>query len=230
MCSTRRGVIRADVDAGTVELVADLSRGSLAFVDRDWLPETSGPVPAIVVSRNGRVAWGDDPAVDAFESSDPVAAAARALLAVALEAAGVVDGLAPVSVTGGGLVAQFVRGLVERRTAVPAARSRDVEPPRAIVDTTGRSAAIGDATRRVAVLGTVVLVGESSSGSVALDLYPDVHVRGLTLVGVAPPLRQSEWTELQLDHDHLVWCRDHLGNVSSGAVVSEDAAWYCVRS
>jgi hypothetical protein len=58
-------------------------------------------------------------------------------------------------------------------------------PPAAIVDTTGDPAPIADALERVDDLGTVVLAGPAPDGPVALDLYATVHVRGLTLIGVA---------------------------------------------
>ena len=58
-------------------------------------------------------------------------------------------------------------------------------PPAAIVDTTGDPAALADALARVDDLGTVVLAGPPPGEPVALDLYADLHVRGLTLIGVA---------------------------------------------
>jgi threonine dehydrogenase-like Zn-dependent dehydrogenase len=79
-------------------------------------------------------------------------------------------------VVGAGALADALRA----RLPAPAA------PPAAIVDTTGDPAAIADALARVDDLGTVVLAGPVPEGTVALDLYADVHVRGLTVVGVAP--------------------------------------------
>ena len=57
-------------------------------------------------------------------------------------------------------------------------------PPSAIVDTTGDAAAVVSALQRVEDLGTVVLAGSLASKAVTLDLYSDVHVRGLTIIGV----------------------------------------------
>ncbi len=57
-------------------------------------------------------------------------------------------------------------------------------PPSAVIETTGATAAIVSALRRVEDLGTVVLAGPHASKTVALDLYSDVHVRGLTIIGV----------------------------------------------
>jgi hypothetical protein len=79
-------------------------------------------------------------------------------------------------VVGAGPLADALRA----RLAAPAA------PPAAIVDTTGDAAAIADALARVDDLGTVVLAGPPPDGPVALDLYADVHVRGLTVAGVPP--------------------------------------------
>lgn len=219
-------MIRAEIGAGGVVLVADVPRGSLAYVDRDWLPAASGGVPAVVVGEDGRIEWHDGTAVERWEGADPGSAAALALLAVAREAATIVKGLARVEVSGGGLVAMRVRALVEEQGG-----SAGADPPRAIVETTGAPAAILDATRRVADLGTVVLAGESPGGTTDLNLYPDVHVRGLALVGVAPPLHGPRTSATESGDAALVeWCRQLLGEISSGSVVPEDAAWFCVTA
>ena len=84
----------------------------------------------------------------------------------------------PVEVVGDGALARALRTrLGDARDARPAA----------IVETSGDGQAIQEALRRVAPLGTVVLAGPPPAGPVALDLYADLHVRGLTLVGVPPP-------------------------------------------
>lgn len=59
--------------------------------------------------------------------------------------------------------------------------------PSAIIETTGDHDAVQQALRRVADLGTVVLAGPPPAAAVALDLYADLHVRGLTLVGTPGP-------------------------------------------
>ena len=58
--------------------------------------------------------------------------------------------------------------------------------PAVVVDTTGDPARIADALERLDDLGTLVLAGPTPSGPVPLDLYSDLHVRGLTVVGVPP--------------------------------------------
>jgi hypothetical protein len=85
----------------------------------------------------------------------------------------------PVEVLGDG---PFARALRARLGAgAPAGDAR----PAVVVETSGDPAAIGAALARVDDLGTVVLAGPAAVAEpVALDLYADLHVRGLTLVGV----------------------------------------------
>ncbi len=60
--------------------------------------------------------------------------------------------------------------------------------PTCIVDTTGCPSAIVRASTRLADRGTLVLAGQPAGRRLSMSLYPDVHRRGLRLVGVAPPL------------------------------------------
>lgn len=186
-------------------LVAELPAGVAAYIDGDWLPPTSGEVPSLVVGTDG----------------DPDTTAALAFLAVARAAVAAVEGDEPVEVTGRGLIAQQVRALLEDR-------SRERGQPGAVVETTGDPGAIVEATRRVAALGTVVLVGESLGRKTELNLYPDVHVRGLKLVGVPSHLQDAEALAATADpNDPLVEsCRQSLVSVSAGARLPPNAAWY----
>lgn len=83
-----------------------------------------------------------------------------------------------VEVTGASELAGRLRGRLADR---PVAAGR---PPAAIVETTGEPDAIRGALERVDDLGTVVLAGPIAEDTVALDLYADLHVRGLTVIGV----------------------------------------------
>lgn len=58
--------------------------------------------------------------------------------------------------------------------------------PRTVVETAGSPASIALALAVAADHGTIVLVGPAASEPPTLDLYNDLHVRGLTIVGVAP--------------------------------------------
>jgi hypothetical protein len=154
------------------------------------------------------------------------AAAALALLAVARTAAAAVEGLVPYSIeiVGRGQIARLVRTLVGRLPG-PDRRSRPVEQPRAIVDTTGDPSMIVDATQRVADLGTVVLVGECLGRPTEMNLYPEVHARGLSLVGVAAPLEHAG--PLVEREDPLVEsCRETLVGVVAGTPLVAGASWY----
>ena len=61
-----------------------------------------------------------------------------------------------------------------------------------------------------------------------MNLYPDVHARGLTLVGIAPPLQRPEALFGQSDPDDplVVRCRESLVHVDTGTPLPLGAAWY----
>jgi hypothetical protein len=93
-------------------------------------------------------------------------------------------------------------------------------------DTTGDPDAIADATRRLADGGVLVLAGESAGRRTDINLYPDVHVRGLRVVGAGPLLAQGPPSEASVE-----W-RDQG---DSPAVVSlgeplPSATWYRVET
>jgi len=98
----------------------------------------------------------------------------------------VVDAVERVLPSGAGWVEVLGEGAVARhlRDRFEARRGGGEGPPLAVVDTTGEAQAIEQAMARVADLGTVVLAGPPPAEPVALDLYPDLHVRGLMVVGL----------------------------------------------
>lgn len=85
----------------------------------------------------------------------------------------------PIEIVGEGPLADELRARLGDRARL------HPDGPSAIIDTTGDAAAVVSALQRVDDLGTVVLAGPQRSKPVALDLYADVHVRGLTIIGVA---------------------------------------------
>jgi threonine dehydrogenase-like Zn-dependent dehydrogenase len=153
-------------DRGVLSLSGELLPACIAYVDREWIVAARDqPVQALLADQ------GDDPTSEILGIARLVALARRAL--------DVVGELGPVNgveVIGDGLVARCAKRLW--------GRDAPAEGPGAIIDTTGDPDAIADATRRLCDMGTLVLAGETP-GAVALDLYPDVHVRGLRLVGVS---------------------------------------------
>lgn len=100
---------------------------------------------------------------------------------------GAADGAAAALPAGGGSVEVTGNGAlaVTLRARLGARACAGSRPPQAAIDTTGDPAVIGDLLARVADLGTVVLAGPPPAGGAELDLYRDVHVRGLTVTGVA---------------------------------------------
>jgi hypothetical protein len=186
------------VDAGRV-VAAELPHGAAAFLDREWAPlDHSGPVPAIVV---------------AGTPTERVDAAARQLAGIAAAALALVPGL-PVAVTGAGLVAATAR---RRLAAEGRLAPRADGAPAAVIETTGDPAEIAAALQRVRDGGTVVLSGEPLSRRYDLDLYPDVHVRGLRLVGRGPDAAVAE-----------VPSAKGLQRLAPGERLDAEMLWHCV--
>lgn len=103
----------------------------------------------------------------------------RALAAAAVAAAA--SGPRPVEVAGSGGLADAIRA------ELGDGQGRSDERPGTVVETTGEVAGIQAALARVRDLGLVVLAVAPAPDAPDLDLYADLHVRGLTVVGVAEP-------------------------------------------
>jgi len=176
-------MIRAESVPGGVALVGDLPLGAVGYVDADWIDaDAPGAVPALVAS-GGALCWSDGPDVTSTQAEGDAAAAA-AISAVAKEAAALAAG-APadrVEVTGVGFAAEHVRRLLG--VTEPPHYPDHEQRPTVIVEMTGAASVIKEATRRLDDMGTLVLAGESSGRSLSLNLYRDVHSRGLRVVGV----------------------------------------------
>jgi threonine dehydrogenase-like Zn-dependent dehydrogenase len=183
----------------------------------------------LVAPAEGTLAWCESPPVAVPGTLDSDTAAILALLSVAQAVVAAVERVLPnaIEIAGHGLIARQLRELLEAPSA-KGGRSTRLEQPDAIVDTTGDPRIVVDATRRVAELGTVVLVGESLGRRAEMNLYPDVHVRGLTLVGIAPPLKRAEALFAQTDADDplVASCRDALVHVDAGTPLPPGATWY----
>jgi hypothetical protein len=159
---------------------------SEGYFDADWLPAGgSGELPMILVTAGElRTTWNRDAVPLGHLSAK--AGAALSLAAAAKDALAALDHVAgPIDVIGDGLIAQLVReGLGERFSS---GSSR----PAAVVDCTGDHELVLGAVARVDDLGVVVLAGPPPGEPLVIDLYPDVHLRGLRVVGVAPSLTAS---------------------------------------
>jgi hypothetical protein len=118
-------------------------------------------------------------------------------------------------VLGQGMLSELVRQLVR---PVPAGVR-----PEVIIDVTGDPGMLTGATGHLRPLGTLVLAGETSGEDWDINLYPDVHARGLVLVGVGTvedatdpvpedPLVQRALADLRPwcdgdPGDGWLWCR-----------------------
>ena len=152
----------------------DSRRGHEAWIDADWLRD--GRAVAAIAVHDDRILLPGG-ATLATAGREPEELSIAVLASLAGRAASVARGLGgPVEVRGRGLVAAFVRILLGVEDEAPGR-------PAVIVDTVGGARAVADATQRVADLGALVLAAPTED-SIALDLYPDVHLRGLTLAGV----------------------------------------------
>jgi threonine dehydrogenase-like Zn-dependent dehydrogenase len=185
---------------------ADLPRGTVAIVDGDAAPDDyQGPVAAVVLPADGiRVT------------------ASRMLAAAAAPILSALDGIAgPVEVHGSGALAALLGSQLVPGTASEARR------PAAVVDLTGEPSVLQDALRRLDDLGTLVLVAGGPTRAVDVDLYPDVHRRGLILRG-SPGLTANEptWSIPQELESAAAILVNELVEVEVGVAPARSAQWY----
>jgi hypothetical protein len=186
-----------------------------AFVDADWIA-AAGPGTPAFLRYAGRRLGGDWTATQLEAEPDQVEAlAAAVLLAVAEEAAASVVERVPAGtarVLGTGLVAQRVRSRLG---------SAEDGRPAAMVDAVGSAESFAAAVAAVVDGGLVVLAGAPAAVVAQVDLYADVHVRGLRVVGVSLPLDHADITPAAADVAPTI--------VSSGQPLPA-AAWYRIRA
>jgi hypothetical protein len=191
-----------------------------AYVDAEWIPGSGADdVPAVVVSPTGEV--GRSGAGPAWQSDgiDADTAAALWLFTLAEESVGAARTHTRVEVSGRGAVAALIaHGAGGTRLGL----ERLADRPTAVIETTGEPSTVGAACRRVADLGVVILAGEAAGRTVRIDLYPDVHLRGLELVGVGetPPAPAGD-AQSRLPP----WLIDGLVGARPGEPLP-DATWY----
>jgi hypothetical protein len=167
--------------------------GAVAYVDRAQVPGSG--VEALVVEPDGDL---DD-------------RAGRALSALLAPLRAVLEGLpGPLDVRGSGAVAEALRA--ERADAGDGR-------PAVVLDLTGEPDEIRAATASLADLGTLVLARDPVA-PVDLDLYPDVHVRGLRIVGTGRPEAVVAGPEPAVDIPVV--------EAADGVPARADGAWYRV--
>jgi hypothetical protein len=190
--------VHAGVD-GTLRVDGDDDAAEVAFVDADWIPEGhEGPVPCI-------------PAGDAAAAAGRLLASARHIVSLVADTPG------PVEVGGEGLIARSVRAALSDR-------GDGAERPAAVVDCSGDPAYLLDAIGRVSDLGLIVLAGEPLGRPFSIDLYVDVHRRGLRLAGAPRP---DTLTPVE-DPAAVERALAELAEATPGEPPPRGAAWYSV--
>lgn len=200
--------------------VGGVDDGAEAYVDADWI-RLGRHAPALVVSADGALSFGGR-VLAPRRRGDAARSVLAGLIQQALERVALIEG--PVEVTGSGVVAQGVRLKLGPRNAV-----RMETAPAAVVDTTGAPATIAGALGRLRQLGTLVLAGEPLDRDFTLDLYPDVHVRGLHVVGVETLLAGDVLgPEPDPELDELL--DRTLAHATLGELLDVRAPWYCITA
>jgi hypothetical protein len=153
----------------------------VAFVDRDWVhPGSDVPTCALMFDADGSLSWGTQEL--STDAGEPATRAGQLLSRFADDVVNALEDVDParVLVTGSGLVAAEVRRRLGSHTGTSKQR------PLAVAEMTGSTAELETATRSVEDGGLVVLAGEPA-GPVEINLYSDVHRRGLRVVGIPGP-------------------------------------------
>lgn len=188
--------------------VEELEQGTTLIVDADWLPPSRSGVVTPLVLRDGSAALDDGRTAPLTLPDDHIASAIALVGDVLGEIERLIDGSGHIEVVGSGVVARSLR-----RSAIPG-------PSQTIVDGTGRTDSLRAALQRLPDRGLLVVAGESPD-VVDLDLYDDIHLRGLRLV-VAPRILDAAHAQTSLRIDPPTEVRP--GDVLAGE------AWYAIRS
>jgi hypothetical protein len=214
-------MIRVESTDDRLVVSGNMTPGTVAYLDSEWLvPGRSGDVPALVFTPDGQISYPGAPGRRVPDDMSTDRFAALVFAVVADEAATVTAGTA-VEVTGTGILAHMVRTKLD---TVSGDRATDSRPaPDAVVDTTGDPEVIRESTRRLSAFGTLVLVGEMLDRRLDIDLYADVHQRGLHVVGVAPPLADPFGDELA---DRLEVEVEEAARAPAGTPLPDGARWY----
>ncbi len=195
-------------------LVESLAPGWVAYVDADWIPGwDSQPSVALLRGPNGTLTFAGSTVAAPDVSADQAAAVVLEAVARAVVEIAAACDAETVDVVGRGLIASRIRTAL---SAVGGAGPVDV-----VVDATGDPTNIRDALVRLRDHGTLVLAGQS--GRMSLDLYPDVHRRGLNLIGAPHPLDAiaETWTPVPSFEPPT--------SISLGEPPPPGARWYRVR-
>lgn len=171
-----------------LRLAQALVPGWSAYVDADWIPtQEPGLAVALLRGPDGTLTFAGSTvtAPDDVPADQAAAAVFDAVVRSVVEIAAASGGTT-VDVVGRGMIASRIRNAVGAVTGTG--------PVDVVVVATGAPTDIRAALARLRDHGTLVLAGHS--GPMSLDLYPDVHRRGLNVIGAPHPLARipETWT------------------------------------
>lgn len=204
--------------AAEIVLDAGIDAGEEFWVDVDWLRDDRAT--AAIVATAERVVLPDGTTLYTKQHApeDVSIAVFASLAARAATLARSFGG--PVTVNGRGLLARFTRILLGLEGEEP-------DRPAVIVDTVGSATAIGAAASRLADMGALVLAAPTEA-TVSIDLYPDVHLRGLTVAGV--PLLEHPSKEPAAAPDALARLARRTLGTSAAGEANGTPLWYRLDS
>lgn len=160
-----------------LETIGTWPTDTVAFVDAEWLAGTPLDAAVLVLLVNGSELTFGERRFAATSAASPEVLALAALLEVADDAVqlALTSSPGPVTVTGRGIIAELVRRRLPTASPEPS--------PAVIVDTTGDAETIAQAASDLADGGTLIVAGELAGRALPMNLYTDVHRRGLLVTG-----------------------------------------------
>lgn len=182
----------------TTRLRADVPAGTVAFIDGGSRDRLWGRV-----YRAGRQ----------VEQRAAVEFAATALAATAAAVRGVPDAGRHVAVLGEGTLAWLIRIALPMQARAGRVHGAPTvaDDVQVVVDTTGSADVLSQAVRSLPRLGLLILAAPPDSAEIVLATYKDIHVRGLTLVGV--PWADSPAGSATGPADLAMWTAAVLANI-----------------
>jgi hypothetical protein len=177
-------MIRSKLTKGASGVEFDIPRGTGAFVDLDWIPaEPEREVPGLSIDADS-ITWRGTSLDRAGEDAGRAAEAIFGRAAQAVATAASRDASGPALVFGcGAIAAGAAHALGVEPTVVLPEKDRSLA---VAVDLSGDPEAMTALAGALQGLGRLVLAGERLGRKLPLNLYPDIHVRGLTVTGIDP--------------------------------------------
>jgi hypothetical protein len=158
--------------------LADVPAGATAYVDADWFGPDGELLEAVIVEDDG-VHFLTGPSAMAQGDRDLLGGAVLERIATRVVEATRARNLVDVVVPGRGLLATQVRQLLGDGSTDTSGGS-----PACIVDTTGSPEVVTDLLSSLENLGALVAAGPVAGRTFPLNVYSDIHARGLHVIGI----------------------------------------------